>query len=137
MWPKALIELLPHLTRLVPIANRYFQAKAAGDDATREAIERKLDAVSAALRKEIGDASATASTAGLARQLSKQESILAEPAASIRALHTQVDSFDPRLTELERRTGTTNVLVVLAFVVTCVMCIILVLLVLMLYQLRK
>ncbi len=42
MWPKALtqlVELAPHVTRLLPLADRYFKDKSAGDDATRKALD--------------------------------------------------------------------------------------------------
>ena len=39
MWPKALLELAPHLVRLVPAANNFFQNKSAGDEANRKALE--------------------------------------------------------------------------------------------------
>jgi len=42
MWPKALsqlVELAPHVTRLLPLADRYFKDKSSSDDATRRALD--------------------------------------------------------------------------------------------------
>lgn len=42
MWPKAfsqLVELAPHITRLLPLADRYFKDKSTSDEATRKALD--------------------------------------------------------------------------------------------------
>ncbi len=42
MWPKAfsqLVELAPHITRLLPLADRYFKDKSSSDEATRKTLE--------------------------------------------------------------------------------------------------
>ena len=126
MWPKALLELLPHLTRLVPIANRYFQAKGANDDATRLAVERKLDEVATALRKDIAEASATLPAADLSRQLTKQTGALADLATGLRAIQAQLEGFDTRLTSLEKRSSSMATTVVITHVLTLVVCLLLV-----------
>lgn len=125
MWPKALLELLPHLTRLVPIANRYFQSKAAGDDATRVALERKLDEVTAALRQDIAAASAALPTADLSRQLTRQGAALTDAAASLAAIRSQLEGFDTRLTSLEKRSGSMASTVVITHILTLVICMVL------------
>ncbi len=135
MWPKALLELLPHLTRLVPLLNRYFQSKGSADDATRLALERKLDDVSLALHKNIADASAALPVADLNRQLSKQGSALTELAASLRTIESQLERFDTRLTSLEKRSGSLASTVVITHVLTLVVCILLV--IALVYQLHK
>ena len=66
MWPKALLELAPHLVRLVPAANNFFQNKSAGDEANRKALED----IAEGLRGDLGQV--TASHAGLYRQLNEQ-----------------------------------------------------------------
>ena len=41
MWPKALaqlIELAPHAARLLPMADKFFQSKTAGEEANRKAM---------------------------------------------------------------------------------------------------
>jgi septal ring factor EnvC (AmiA/AmiB activator) len=131
MWPKALLELLPHLTRLVPLANRFFQSKAESDNALRSAIERKLDASAAALRVDLektGEANER-----LSQQLNKQTATLAEVAAELKTVQSQLEILDQRTARLEKRSGNLSVVVVLAVVQSLVLC---VLLVIALYQLH-
>ena len=50
MWPKALaqlIELAPHIARLLPTADRFLQSKVAGDEATRAALAKFGDEIRA------------------------------------------------------------------------------------------
>lgn len=69
MWPKAfaqLIELAPHISRLLPMADRFLKAKAAAvedDGGTRHAVE----AMAEGLRGDLGQV--TAAHAGLRKQL--------------------------------------------------------------------
>lgn len=54
MWPKAFaqfIELAPHISRLLPMADRFFQSKASSDDAAR----RSAEAMEAATKDLRGD----------------------------------------------------------------------------------
>ena len=42
MWPKAFaqfVELAPHISRLLPMADRFFQSKSTAEDGNRQAIE--------------------------------------------------------------------------------------------------
>ena len=50
MWPKALtqlVELAPHITRLLPLADRYFKDKTTGDQTTRQALDSHRTALEA------------------------------------------------------------------------------------------
>ena len=52
MWPKAfaqLVELAPHISRLLPMADRYFQARNTVDDSSRSAMEGLAEG----LRKDV------------------------------------------------------------------------------------
>ena len=101
MWPKAissLIELAPHITRLVPLADRFFQSKSADADASRTAMEQ----IAAGLRGDLGQV--TASHAGLYRQLNDQSAQLSDLAVSQRAIHSSIASLEGRLTQLEAKT---------------------------------
>ena len=97
MWPKALLELAPHIVRLVPAANRFLQDKAAGDDANRKAME----AMAEGLRGDLGQV--TAAHAGLYRQLNEQSETLALTKASAEAAKLAAESAEGRVARLHRR----------------------------------
>jgi uncharacterized protein involved in exopolysaccharide biosynthesis len=115
MWPKALLELAPHLVRLVPAANNFFQNKSAGDEANRKALED----IAEGLRGDLGQV--TASHAGLYRQLNEQSEKLALMAADVAASRASMESIEGRLARLQRRYGTTTKLLVAALVMNFVL----------------
>lgn len=66
MWPKLLaqlFELLPHISRLVPMADRYFSSKASAEKANEAAMAAMAEGV----RGDLGQV--TRAHAGLYRQL--------------------------------------------------------------------
>jgi septal ring factor EnvC (AmiA/AmiB activator) len=97
MWPKMLIELVPHVARLVPIADKFFQSKTAGEEANRKAME----AMAEGLRGDLGQV--TSSHAGLYRQLNDQSEKLAEISVEAHAARAAAESVEARITHLERR----------------------------------
>jgi phage-related tail protein len=97
MWPKALLELAPHLVRLVPAANRFFQDKASGEDADHKAME----AMAEGLRGDLGQV--TAAHAGLYRQLNEQSEALAGIKASVEEARLTAASAEGRVARLQRR----------------------------------
>ena len=115
MWPKALLELAPHLVRLVPAANNFFQNKSAGDEANRKALED----ITEGLRGDLGQV--TASHAGLYRQLNEQSEKLALMAADVAASRASMESIEGRLARLQRRYGTTTKLLIAALVINFVL----------------
>ena len=115
MWPKALLELAPHLVRLVPAANNFFQNKSAGDEANRKALED----IAEGLRVDLGQV--TASHAGLYRQLNEQSEKLALMAADVAASRASMESIEGRLARLQRRYGTTTKLLIAALVINFVL----------------
>ena len=81
MWPK-LLELLPHLTRLVPMLERYLASRQVKDQVNEE----KLTALAETVRGDLGQV--TAAHAGLYRQLqalSAQVTALEEELKATRA----------------------------------------------------
>jgi hypothetical protein len=126
MWPKAiaqLIELLPHAARLMPMADKFFQSKTAGEEANRKAME----AMAEGLRGDLGQV--TASHAGLYRQLNDQSEKLAEISVGARAARAAAEAAEARITHLERRldrVGALLLVVTLLAVVLVVLCAILV-----------
>ena len=92
MWPKALVQLLelaPHVTRLVPVADRYLQQKAANRDASRRAMEQMAEGlrgdmgqVADAMRGDLRQLAAA--QAGVYHQLNEQNEMLGKIAADLR-----------------------------------------------------
>ena len=120
MWPKAissLIELAPHITRLVPLADRFFQSKSADAEASRTAMEQ----MAAGLRGDLGQV--TASHAGLYRQLNDQSEKLSTIAADVHASRLTTDALEARLTHLEQQTSQLWLLSAGAVVLLVVVCI--------------
>ena len=131
MWPKALsqlVELAPHVTRLLPLADRYFKDKTTGDDATREtldahhaslgskldtqraAVDAKLDAqrvavidLSDRLHADFGALTAAQATQAIAvgRQITDLEKHLSSTRADALAAKQATESFDSRLGRIE------------------------------------
>ena len=98
MWPKALaqlIELAPHISRMLPMADRFFQSKTADSDASRTAMEQMAEG----LRGDLGQV--TASHAGLYRQLNDQNEKLSSIAADAHATRLSTDSLEARIVSLE------------------------------------
>jgi hypothetical protein len=111
MWPKALVQLLelaPHVTRLVPMADRYLQSRAQVRDTQRRALEQMADG----LRDNLGQLAdgmrgdltqMAAAQAGIYHQLNQQSETLARIAADMRATRLTSDELDTRLTQIEKR----------------------------------
>ena len=82
MWPKVLLqlfELLPHVTRLVPMADKYFSSKTASEKATEAAMAAMAEGV----RGDLGQV--TKAHAGLYRQLQDQSAQITEVAEEVKA----------------------------------------------------
>jgi hypothetical protein len=106
MWPKLLMqlfELLPHISRLVPMADKYFSRKAAAEKAN----EAALAAMAEGVRGDLGQV--TKAHAGLYRQLqdlSAQVTVVGEMAEAARVAASKQDS---RVEELERQVAAIGV----------------------------
>jgi hypothetical protein len=106
MWPKLLMqlfELLPHISRLVPMADKYFSQKAAAEKAN----EAALAAMAEGVRGDLGQV--TRAHAGLYRQLqdlSAQVTVVGETAEAAR---TAASKQDDRVVELERQVAAIGV----------------------------
>ena len=102
-----LIELAPHVTRLVPMADRFLQSKADNGKAQR----RALDEMGERLRGDMGrlseglrgDLARVATTqAGIDRQMNQQSEALAGIAKDMQALRRTSDELEARLTRMEK-----------------------------------
>ncbi len=74
MWPRLvaqLLELMPHVTRLVPIADTYFSSRSAGDKTHAAALEKMSEAMRIDLLR------VTASYTGLDTQIAEQSAQIA------------------------------------------------------------
>jgi hypothetical protein len=94
MWPKVLaqlFELLPHITRLVPMADRYFSTRTASEKATEAAMAAMAEGV----RGDLGQV--TKAHAGLYQQLQEQSVQLAEVSSEVKRIVPAVE----RVTALE------------------------------------
>ncbi len=144
MWPKALtqlIELAPHVTRLLPLADRYFKDKTTGDEAVRQtldahrqdldahqaahqaALQASLDAQSATLAG-LGDRlhadldaltlAQTTQTAHLQREVADFEKHLASTRADALAAKQATESVEGRLARIEATQHRAQTLAVVA-----------------------
>src|SRR6202045_4511900 len=98
MWPKIvaqLFELLPHISRLVPMADRYFSQKAA----TEKANEAALAAMAEGVRGDLGQV--TKAHAGLYRQLQDQSAKIAEVSEEVKRARLSIEQHEHRMLTLE------------------------------------
>jgi hypothetical protein len=98
MWPKViaqLFELLPHITRLVPMADRYFSTKTASEKAN----EAAMTAMAEGVRGDLGQV--TKAHAGLYRQLQDQSTQIAEVAEEVKRARLAVEQHEHRMVALE------------------------------------
>lgn len=98
MWPKViaqLFELLPHITRLVPMADRYLSTKTASEKATEAAMVAMAEGV----RGDLGQV--TKAHAGLYRQLQDQSAQIAEVSEEVKRTRTSIEQHENRMLALE------------------------------------
>jgi hypothetical protein len=98
MWPKViaqLIELLPHVSRLIPMADKFLSSKAASERAS----EAALVAMAEGVRGDLGQV--TKAHAGLYRQLQDQSALIAEVGEDAKAARAAADKQDHRIESLE------------------------------------
>jgi septal ring factor EnvC (AmiA/AmiB activator) len=125
MWPKViaqLFELLPHISRLVPMADKYFSTKTASEKATEAAMAAMAEGV----RGDLGQV--TKAHAGLYRQLQDQSAQIAEVSEEVKQVRATIDQRDHRLEAMELRVASLGLwikaglsLVVLLLVVVIVL----------------
>src|SRR5258707_8173921 len=98
MWPKVftqLFELLPHITRLVPMADRYLSSKTASEKANEAAMAAMAEGV----RGDLGQV--TRPHAGLYRQLQDQSTQIAEVSEEIKRARLSMEQHEHRMLALE------------------------------------
>jgi hypothetical protein len=118
MWPKLLaqlFELLPHVSRVLPLADKYFSSKAANEKAN----EAALAAMAEGVRGDLGQV--TKAHVGLYRQLqelSAQVTVVGESAESARKAAT---GQEERIEAMERQVASIGLWVKLGVSVLVVM----------------
>jgi chromosome segregation ATPase len=98
MWPKViaqLFELLPHVSRLLPVADKFLSSKAAAEKAN----EAALAAMAEGVRGDLGQV--TKAHAGLYRQLQDQSAQIAEVSEEIKATRLSLEQHLRRAETLE------------------------------------
>jgi chromosome segregation ATPase len=96
MWPKLLFELLPHFSRLMPMADKYLSTRSASE----KAQEAALAALAGEVRGELGKV--TEANAGVSRQLQEQGSQIAELGVDVARARMGVESVEARVGKLEK-----------------------------------
>jgi hypothetical protein len=99
---KQLVELLPHVSRLVPIAERYFSTKAAGDRSN----ELALAAIAEGMQADMGQVSKA--HAGLYRQIQEQGAQIAGIGDEVRHVRGALDTSERKVAALEQRVESLN-----------------------------
>ena len=90
-----LFELLPHVTRLVPIADKYFSSKTANEKAN----EAALAAMAEGVRVDLGQV--TKAHAGLYRQLQEVSAQVVEVSEDAKRTRLSIEQQGHRLENLE------------------------------------
>ena len=100
MWPKViaqLFELLPHITRLVPMADKYLSSKTASEKATEAAMAAMAEGV----RGDLGQV--TKAHAGLYRQLQDQRLQIDAVSEEVKRTRLAVEQHGHRMEILEQK----------------------------------
>ena len=98
MWPKViaqLFELLPHITRLVPMADKYLSSKTASEKANEAAMAAMAEGV----RGDLGQVAQA--HAGLYRQLQEQSAQIAEVSEEVKRARLSIEQHEHRMLTLE------------------------------------
>ena len=98
MWPKLiaqLFELLPHITRIVPMADKYFSSRTASEKANEAAMAAMAEGV----RGDLGQV--TKAHAGLYRQLQDQSAQIAALSEEIKLARHSIEKDEHRMSTLE------------------------------------
>ena len=102
MWPKVfvqLVELLPHLSRLVPMADKFLSSKAAAEKANEAAMVAMAEGV----RGDLGQV--TKAHLGLYRQLQDQSAQIAEVGEDVKRSRIATEQHEKHMAALENQIG--------------------------------
>jgi hypothetical protein len=99
MWPKVfaqLVELLPHVSRLLPMADKYLSSKAAAEKANEAAMAAMAEGV----RGDLGQV--TKAHLGLYRQLQDQSALITEVGEEVKRGRLAIEQHEHRMEAIER-----------------------------------
>ena len=99
MWPKILLDLLPHFARLMPAADKYLNPRSASEKAQEAALAALADDV----RGPLGQM--TEAYAGIGRQLQEQSALVAELSVEVTRARIAAESAEARFATLEKTAG--------------------------------
>ncbi len=105
MWPRVLaqlFELLPHIARLVPMADKFLTSKTAAEKAN----EAALAAMAEGVRGDLGQV--TKAHAGLYRQLQEQSAQIAEVSEAVKQAAVAAEEQAKRVEAIEHRVKITG-----------------------------
>ena len=105
------MELLPHVTRLVPAADKFLAGRSASEKAQQEALAALADNVRAQL-SGVND-----EQAGLRRQLQEQSDQVAQVGVEVTRARIAIETVETRIAKLEQASQTAFRLLVSALVV--------------------
>jgi len=108
MW-KQFLDLIPHLTRLLPHIERIIQQRSSGDDTQKKNLEQ-FQQMTEGLRADL--AQATASHASLYRQLNDQGEKMSELATDLHDSRAALQSAEARIAKLESLLVSGRILVI-------------------------
>jgi peptidoglycan hydrolase CwlO-like protein len=100
MWPKVfaqLVELLPHISRLVPMADKFFTSKVAAERANEAAMLAMAEGV----RGDLGQV--TKAHMGLYRQLQDQSAQITEVGEEVKRSRLSMEQHEHRMEALEKQ----------------------------------
>jgi len=112
MW-KQFLELIPHLTRLLPHIDRIIQQRTSGEDTQKKNLEQ-FQQMTEGLRADL--AQATASHASLYRQINEQGEKMSALAADLHDSRAALQSAEARIAKLESLLVTSRILVIATLV---------------------
>jgi chromosome segregation ATPase len=95
MWPKMLFELLPHVGRLIPAAERFLQTRGQQDAQEQAALKE----IAQTLRTEMERA--TEAHAGVARALGEQAQQVSAMSVEVTRVRVGIELVEARVAKLE------------------------------------
>lgn len=134
MWPKVLaqllpqlFELLPHLRRVVPMAEKFLTSKAEADRAN----EAALASMAEGMRGDLGQV--VSAHTGLYRKMAELEELVTGVGVEAKRARMGVDSIEARVGGLEKSAARYRLIAIISLVLLMIVLVLLVLVVLQLH----
>jgi|ERR1035437_7634073 chromosome segregation ATPase len=101
MWPRLLLEILPHFSRLVPVWDKYI----AGRNDSDKALEGAMATLSGDVRGQLRHVAEE--QAGIRGQLQEQSKQVAQVAVDVARTRMGLESVEERVARLEKTAAVT------------------------------